>query len=755
MTSEKRRNLLLWTLSLALWYTLFGFFGAPRLIRSIVLWQLPKQIGRQVTLAKVKTNPFAMSIALDGFGIAEPDGTRFVGWDEVYVNVDPTGLLGKEVVFSAIAISNAFGHVQINHDGTLNFTDVLQRFPAAPRPVKKVTGKPLVIRIGELRITGSRAVYDDFTRASEFHTTVGPIDVTLRDFSTDPNRKNPYAFTATTESGETFSWSGYFHLDPVRSGGELSIGGIALKKYAPFYDEFLNLKLLAGTLDVAGHYQVIFTDQLTLAQLSNATIRVNNLQVAELGQTNSVMSLNNLAIAGINLDLLAQTVAVDSVRVDGDRLAVRKLADGIPNVAKMFTKENQPAPPSSAAPPAAPAKPWQVKIREIRNDDHVVTATGFFGDESTSHQSLQLANLHIVTEPLSLAVDEIKVIEPRFEVVLPANGVAAAVPSGNSKTNTASVTEAAPKPLPYARVGALIVSNAVVTFTDETVQPTASLTVTGVMVHVTGFTTDTNGMMELAITGRIDNTAPFEVTGHINPFSPDATTALKVAFKGINLTPAGPYSGKYAGYMIRKGKVSVDLNYDIQQRALKASNTLLLDQFTFGEAIESPAATKLPVRLAVAILKDRNGQIKLDVPIEGRTDDPQFRYWPAVWHVVGGIFTKIFTAPFSMLGSMFGGGGEELSYQEFAPGSSVIQSNETKKLDILIKAMTERPTLGLEITGSIDPAKDVEPLKRQKLRVLAGEDYPAGLRALYAEALPKLAPPPPPATFTSNIGNLG
>jgi len=752
----KRRQLLLWLLSFVLWYTLFGFFGAPRLIKAVVLWQLPQQIGRPVTLTKVKTNPFTMSIALAGFGIAETDGTRFVGWDEVSVNVDPTGLFAKEIVVSEIVISNAFGHVQAHKDGTFNFSDILKRFPSEPAPAEKDTGQPMIVRVGQLRLTGCRAVYDDLTRATPFHTTVGPIDVTLHNFSTDPKRQAPYAFTAVTESGEKFSWSGHFHLGPIRSEGDFTVERIVLKKYAPIYDEFVNLVLHDGTLDVAGHYQVEFTDQLTLARLSNAVIRLNSLHVTEPGQTNAVMSLKNLTIAGLDVDLLPQTVAVDSVRVTGDRIAVYQLPDGLPNVAAMLKPPVGRAslPASSAG--ASPARPWHVTVREFRTDDHLGTVTGFFGDEVSSYQSLRLANLHIVTEPLSLVVDEIMMIEPRLDVVLPPSATNLFV-----KHTGAPVTNAAPaKPLPVARVGAFIVSNAVVTFTDQTVQPTAGLTVTGINVRVTGFTTDTNGLTEIAVTGRIDNTAPFAVTGHINPFNLDATTAMQVAFKGINLSPVGPYSGKYAGYAIRKGKVSVTLNYDIQNRELKASNTLLVDQFTFGEAVASPDATKLPVRLAVALLKDRDGQIKLDVPIEGRVDDPQFRYWGAVWGVLGNLFTKIFTAPFSMLGSMFGGGGEELSYQEFAPGSSALLSNETKKLDILIKALTERPALNLEITGSIDPVKDGEPLKRQKLRILAVQrsantnDYAAGLRILYAEALPRLAPPAPPK-LTSNISNIG
>src|SRR5205085_2462153 len=143
---------------------------------------------------KVKLNPFAISIALDGFSIAESDGKPFAGWDEVYVNLDPTGLFHRQLVLSQIAISNAFGHVQVNRDGSFNFDDILQKNSPPPEGsgVGAAPSKPMTVRIDQLRITGSRVVYDDLPRS--FSTTVGPIDVALHDFSTSPDHKDPYAF---------------------------------------------------------------------------------------------------------------------------------------------------------------------------------------------------------------------------------------------------------------------------------------------------------------------------------------------------------------------------------------------------------------------------------------------------------------------------------------------------------------------------------------------------------------------------------
>ena len=135
---------------------------------------------------------------------------------------------------------------------------------------------------------------------------------------------------------------------------------------------------------------------------------------------------------------------------------------------------------------------------------------------------------------------------------------------------------------------------------------------------------------------------------------------------------------------------------------------------TLGPKNNSPDATSLPVKLAIALLKDRSGRIKLDVPVVGRLDDPKFQIAPIIWHVVVNIMIKAATSPFSLLGSMFGGG-EELSFVAFQPGLATIPDTETNKLETLTKALDERPELTMEINGSVDPSQDRAPLARMKL----------------------------------------
>ena len=172
-----------------------------------------------------------------------------------------------------------------------------------------------------------------------------------------------------------------------------------------------------------------------------------------------------------------------------------------------------------------------------------------------------------------------------------------------------------------------------------------------------------------------------------------------------------PYSGKYVGYTIEKGKLSFDLKYLIDKKKLDSTNVIFLDQFTLGDRVESPKATKLPVKLAIALLKDRKGEIKLDIPVTGSLDDPKFSIWGIILKIIVNLLAKAATSPFALLGAVFGGG-EELSYLEFDYGMATITEPNLKKIDTLIKALSDRPALKLDVEGHVDPERDREGLKQ-------------------------------------------
>ena len=184
----------------------------------------------------------------------------------------------------------------------------------------------------------------------------------------------------------------------------------------------------------------------------------------------------------------------------------------------------------------------------------------------------------------------------------------------------------------------------------------------------------------------------------------------------MELLPGDPYSGRYLGYRLLKGKLNAQLSYQITKGRLKSQNLVTFDQLTLGQKVESPDATRLPVRLAIALLKDRDGKIALDLPVNGSLDDPQFSLGKVAYRAIETLLTRIATSPFSVLGALFGGRGEELSFQEFQPGSTNLPAAAMAKLDAVAKGLYEHPELQVEIQGSVDAQTDLEALRREKLK---------------------------------------
>jgi hypothetical protein len=290
--------------------------------------------------------------------------------------------------------------------------------------------------------------------------------------------------------------------------------------------------------------------------------------------------------------------------------------------------------------------------------------------------------------------------------------IANSKPAREDARSTIAVTNT---PLPQISIGAIVITNTAVSFTDRSLSPNVNLTIQSVNGSIAGLSTEQLQHADLNLNALIDGVGPASITGKINPFSGTQTNVIKVSVKDMDLTPASPYSGKFAGYRIAEGKLNLDLAYELVGKKLESKNVITLDQFTFGDKVDSPDATHLPVRLGIAILKDRNGKIVLDVPIEGSIDDPKFRIGKVVERAIVNILEKVATSPFSLLGALFGGGGEELGYQDFAAGNADLTAPDKQKLDSLVKGLYARPALQLEISGSVEPDGDREGLQRAAL----------------------------------------
>jgi len=204
--------------------------------------------------------------------------------------------------------------------------------------------------------------------------------------------------------------------------------------------------------------------------------------------------------------------------------------------------------------------------------------------------------------------------------------------------------------------------------------------------------------------GQVDAFAPVAITGEANVLGP-LYTDLTMSFHNIELSTFNPYSGKFAGYNIAKGKLTTDLHYKVDGRKLDAQHHIIVDQLEFGDKTDSKQAVSLPIKLAVSLLKNRDGVIELDVPVTGSLDDPQFKLGPIIWKVFVNILEKAVTAPFALLGSLFGGG-PDLQFIDFEPGAADLDSGAAAKTQTIVKAMNERPQLKIEVPIAVIDAVD-------------------------------------------------
>ena len=277
--------------------------------------------------------------------------------------------------------------------------------------------------------------------------------------------------------------------------------------------------------------------------------------------------------------------------------------------------------------------------------------------------------------------------------------------------NPVQVKTQADKATPV-HIGKVVLQGGNIDFNDQFIKPNYRANLTGIAGQVGPLKPGKPGAVK--ISGAVDKSAPLEITGELDPFGSELFLDIAAKATGIDLPTFSPYSGKYVGYVIEKGKLSVDINYHIKEGELKAENNIFLDQFTLGEKIESPDALDIPLTLAIALLKNQKGEIDLDLPINGSLNDPEFSLGGVIVQVFVNLITKAVTSPFALLGSL-AGDGEELSEINFLPGYGKVEPEAEKRLQALSKALVDRPALKLEITGYADSENDPDGLKRAML----------------------------------------
>jgi hypothetical protein len=612
------RRLAFWAGSAVALYALLGFLVAPPLVRSQLEKALSEQLGRPVSIERVRINPFALSASIHNFAVKERDGsTNAAGFDDLVVTVTVSSLYQGGVVAESVVLSKPYLRVARFTDGTYSFQDIVDRLAAAP---PAPPGPSPRFALYNVRVSDGRIDFDDQpakTRHAVTDLQIGlpflsslPAQVDIVELPRLSARVNG---TSVDLAGETKPFKGT-HEATLR----IDIDDLELAKYLEYSPVPLRVRVPSGRLStrlVLRYAEAAAGQQPTFALSGTADVQRFTIQQADGAP---LATLGRLSVDLESFDVLKRRATIRSIVIEAPELDITRQKDGTFNLLAAF-----PAPSAEAH-----AEP---------------------GAESR---------------------------EPSFSL---------------------TIVE-------------IMLSRGEVRLVDRTLPQPVRLSLNDVSLGIDGLSGAPESRANVKLNARINRAAPVEITGKVNLLSKNLFVDLSASEQDIDLRPMTPYSAMYAGYAIAKGKLSLKHAVKLEGSKLATENNIRLDQFSFGEKVPGPTATTLPVTLAVAVLRDRNGVINLDLPIAASIGEPELGGGKIIGREVGGVVRKAATEPFALLGSEFGGG-EDLTYLEFAPGSAALDAAAQAKLKILAKALYERPALKLNASGRVAPEVDGAELK--------------------------------------------
>ena len=531
---------------------------------------------------------------------------------------------------------------------------------------------PWSVQLGAVELDGGSLAFRDAMPASPVALNLSSVRLRLSDLAplaTQGVKPSPLALSARVGAGRAdpgrLEYDGTVGLAPVSAQGRVHAVQLPLHAFEPYLADLLNVRVLRADGSFKG--SVDFTQ----AQ-AGAVVRVRGDAALDDLRVRSALLANPAVASAPTGAAVKDSAERGSLALQEDLLHWKSLGLRGVDVAM------------------APGRATQVEVRE--------TALSDFFARVIVQESGRI-NLQ----------DVLKSSEPSA-----ADGTTPVVqaPADESKALA-----------PVVRFGPVTLTGGQVRFSDYFIRPNYSADLSELAGRLSAFSSvsPTQGgvpeMADLELRGWAEGTASLEITGKLNPLVKPLALDIEGKMRDLELPPLSPYTVKYAGHGIERGKLSMDVAYKVQPDGqLTARNKLVLNQLTFGEPVQGAPAS-LPVRLAVALLADRNGVIDLDLPLSGSLNDPEFRLAPVIFKIIGNVIMKAVTAPFSLLMGAFGGG-DDLSAVHFAPGSAVLDAESRAALDKVAQALTERPALKLTVVGEAQLEAEREGWKRMQLQRL-------------------------------------
>ena len=587
------------------------------------------------------------------------------------------------------------------------------------KPGKSAAEKPWNVKLAALAVDGGAVRLRDAApvqgqAAEPVELDVSALRVRLGAFEPLATKAAPSPLEVSAKLGTgrrvqagSLHFRGQLGLTPVSAQGQLQVQALPLHAFEPYFGHKLNVDLVRADGNFRGRLNYLAQPKGPQVSVQGdvelTDLRVRSTLAAPVQEEKDKPTTAKGALTAVLNDSTADRAKALSARTGlglGDDLLAWK------TLAVRGLDLNM-----------RPAQPLHISVRETALSD-------FFARV-------------IVQRNGRINLQDIVKTEKSEQSVAQNEQANAQVAAGEKPAVEKAAEPAKPEdsgPAPIINVGPIVLTGGKVQFSDYFIQPNYSADLSQLNGRLSAFSSQTPQgqtepqMADLEIKGRAQGTATLDISGKVNPLAKPLALDVRAQMNDLELSPLSPYSIKYAGYGIERGKLYMDVNYKVQPDGqLTASNKLVLRQLTFGDKVEGAPAS-LPVKLAVALLSDRNGVIDLDVPLSGSLNDPQFRLAPIVFKVIGNIIMKAVTAPFALLSGAFSGG-DESGAVNFAPGSAQLDGKAKEQLSKIVKSLNDRPALKMTVAGESREAEDKEAWKSVELdRLLLAEKRRKGLR---------------------------
>lgn len=662
--------------------------------------------GQQFTLAVPQTNINALSfdlqenqldikeIAMSGIqfdgnkaalSIKNAEAKPLATLGEATVEDVAIALTEKKISAQSILLSGLETAVIKRADNTLNWVKALEAKPVAvnnkPTAVTQKTAKAdspaWQVALSKVALVGGNIHIQDGSAATPIVLDIENANLDIQHASLDMTKSLPIKAAFNVKQGGKLSAKGQIRPSPFKADLDLNLSNLSLKPFAPYLNQVAYLKLNGGAADVSG--QLRAEQKQAFALDFKGKFDVKKLAVLEEAG-DPFLSWDHLRSDKLKVSLMPNQLNISTLQVikPSGKLIINP--DRTINLKRVMRNSTE----------SAPQPVVKKTVQETEVQKNVV---------QKNKVQKSIAPVPIASD--SLIKSTITTIEVK--------------PAVRPKAKPA-VTETASSDAFPANIDAIRISDAKLEFADLSLTPQFGTNIHSLNGVINGFSTKAARVAQIELDGKVDEYGSASISGSLEPFNATEFMDIKLVFTNLEMNRLTPYSGKFAGRRIESGKLSVELAYKIKQQQLAGTNKFVINKIKLGEKVESSDAADLPLDLAIAILEDSDGLIDLDLPIAGSLDDPKFSYGGIFWKAFKNVLTKIVTAPFRVLGKLFGGDGENFDGILFTAGASEVSPPELEKLVNLSKALAKRDALMLSIVPSYNLALDTQAIKQNRYR---------------------------------------